>query len=56
VSPAESAAIVAILARIDAAVGAPESETQEEHDARRAMVQRDHDARVIRRGLTSGGQ
>lgn len=39
----------AIRARIDAAVGAPEDETEEEHEARRRMVARDHEARRIRR-------
>lgn len=45
-SPAESDAI---LARIDSIVGAPEDETDEEHEARRRMVARDHDARAIRK-------
>lgn len=39
----------AILAKIDAAVGPPEHETDDEHEARRRMVERDHRAREIRR-------
>lgn len=48
-SPAESAAIDRILARIDAAIGPPETETVEEHEHRRDMIRRDHDARAIRK-------
>ena len=48
-SPAEAAAIDAILAKIDAAVGPPEDETEEEHEQRRQMVARDHEARMIRK-------
>lgn len=39
----------AILARIDDAVGAPEDETDDEHEARRTMIERDHRAREIRK-------
>jgi hypothetical protein len=39
-----------ILDRIDAVVGAPEAETEEEHEKRRRMVERDAEARRIRKG------
>lgn len=38
-----------ILAKIDDAVGPPDDETTEEHEARRLMIERDHRARQIRR-------
>lgn len=38
-----------ILARIDAAVGPPENETDDEHEDRRKMIERDAEARRIRR-------
>jgi hypothetical protein len=38
-----------LLAKIDAAVGPPETETDVEHEARRVMIERDHRAREIRR-------
>lgn len=40
-----------ILDKIDAAVGPPEAESDEEHEARRRMVERDAEARRIRRQL-----
>lgn len=39
-----------ILAKIDAAVGPPDDETDDEHEARRRMIERDHRAREIRKG------
>jgi hypothetical protein len=41
--------VEAILAKIDAAIGPPEAETDAEHDKRMAMVERDARARRIRR-------
>jgi phage anti-repressor protein len=41
--------VEAILAKIDAAVGPPDTETDAEHDKRIAMVERDARARQIRR-------
>lgn len=38
-----------VLDRIDAAIGPPESETPEERELRRRMVDRDAEARRIRR-------
>lgn len=45
----DPAKVDAILARIDAAVGGTEDETDEEHEHRRQMIERDHAARVIRK-------
>lgn len=42
-----------ILAKIDAAVGPPADETDEQHEARKLMVERDHRAREIRRDAQS---
>lgn len=38
-----------ILTKIDEIIGPPEDETDEEYQARRRMVARDHEARRIRR-------
>lgn len=38
------------LASIDAVVGPPETETDEEHEQRRKMIERDARARQIRKG------
>lgn len=38
-----------VLAHIDAAVGPPEDETDTEHAARVAMIERDHRARQLRK-------
>lgn len=37
-----------ILDKIDDAVGPPEAETEQEHEARRRMIERDATARQIR--------
>jgi len=44
-----SESIDRILARIDAAVGKPEDETEAEHEHRREMIRRDREARAIRK-------
>lgn len=41
-----------IITKIDAAVGRAEDETEEEHEKRRKMIERDHRAREIRRAST----
>lgn len=38
-----------VIAHIDAAIGPPEDETDEEHEQRKRMIERDHLAREIRR-------
>lgn len=38
-----------IIAKIDAAVGPPDHETDVEHEERKRMIERDHRAREIRR-------
>lgn len=42
-----------VIAHIDAAIGPPENETDEEHAARQAMIERDHRAREIRRNASN---
>lgn len=38
-----------LIDKIDQAIGPPETETDEEHEQRRQMIERDHRAREIRR-------